>query len=99
LPRAGAGNQVSSTVPADAPSVTTVARTQPCALVMLTGSVTGGRLLALAAVDALAEEVGMAAVARVLLDHVDDDLPHLRLVAGGTDQHAHLLVPVQHPAG
>ena len=39
------------------------------------------RLLAGAAVDALAQQVGVAAVPGVLLDHVDDDLAQLDLVA------------------
>src|SRR5215218_10332104 len=72
-PNAGAGNHVSSTVPTPAPSDTTVARPQPCALCSLTLD----RLLTGATVDALPEEVRVTAVTRVLLDHVHDDLADL----------------------
>ena len=41
----------------------------------------------------------MAAVPRVLLDHVDDDLAELGLVAGRTDQRAEVVVPLVDLAG
>src|SRR3954454_24896693 len=76
-PRAGAGNQASSTVPWLAPLVTTLARPNAQAVCSLTPV----RLLAGPAVDALAEEVGVTAVPGVLLDHVHDDVADLDLLA------------------
>src|SRR4051794_33291243 len=67
-PSTGAGNQVSSTVPAPLPRETTVTSPQPCALCSLTPD----RLLTGATVDAFAEKIRVTEVTGVLLDHVDD---------------------------